>query len=206
MKNGKNSQKIIIHLCSSELGSDTRDYAAAGYDVRYITKEIGVENYHPPENTYAIFANPPCTQFSKANWRVGKKDRAFNEGMFLVKECLRVIWEAQEMSGAGLKWWALENPLGYLPQFLGHAPFKYQPWQFGDESAIATKWTCLWGYFNKPTPTILTRTIAPMSKTKVARQLLFPAARTTKEWASMDNSARSNASPFFTRAFYLANP
>lgn len=201
----ENSEKIILHLCASEFGSDTRDYKAAGYDVRYITKEIGVENYHPPANVYGIIANPPCTYFSKANWRVPKNDRNFTEGMRLVKECLRIIWETQEMGGASLKFWALENPLGYLPQFLGHAPFKYQPWQFGETGAIATKWTCLWGYFKKPEPTVLVRTIFPMSKTKTAKQMLFKRERNTNEWGSMNNSERSSASPYFTKAFFIAN-
>jgi hypothetical protein len=119
----ENSQKIILHLCAGAFGSDTKPYSDAGYDVRLITKDVGVENYHAPKNVYGIIANPPCTNFSKANWRVAKKDRDFAEGMKLVKECLRIVWETQERSGAGLKFWALENPLGYLPQFLGHPYF-----------------------------------------------------------------------------------
>lgn len=57
-----NKDKIILHLCASEYGSDTRDYKKAGYDVRYVTKEIGVENYHPPKNVYGIFAPPPLAR------------------------------------------------------------------------------------------------------------------------------------------------
>lgn len=94
-----NENKIILHLCASEFGSDTRDYKAAGYDVRYVTKEIGVENYHPPANVYGIIANPPCEKFSMANPRA-RKDRDFSEGVKNVKECLRIIWEAQ--MGGGL--------------------------------------------------------------------------------------------------------
>lgn len=143
----ENSQKIILHLCASEFGSDSKPYADAGYDVRLITKDVGVENYTAPKNVYGIIANPPCTQFSKATWRVPKNNRNFSEGMRLVRECLRVIWEVQVESGGGLKFWALGNPLGYLPQFLGHPYFKYQPWQFGDTSVIATKWTWSMGVF-----------------------------------------------------------
>lgn len=32
----ENKDKIILHLCCSEFGSDTRDYKEAGYDVRYV--------------------------------------------------------------------------------------------------------------------------------------------------------------------------
>ena len=61
----ENKDKIILHLCASEYGSDTRDYREAGYDVRLITKDIDVRKYEPPENVYGIIANPPCTMFSK---------------------------------------------------------------------------------------------------------------------------------------------
>jgi hypothetical protein len=91
-----NSDKIILHLCACEFGSDSKPYRDAGYDVRSITKDIGVENYHPPENVYGIIANPPCTKFSRAAWQIKKADRDFKEGMRLVKECLRIIWEVQE--------------------------------------------------------------------------------------------------------------
>lgn len=41
--------KIILHLCASEFASDTRDYTAAGYDVRPITKEIDVRMFEPTQ-------------------------------------------------------------------------------------------------------------------------------------------------------------
>lgn len=55
--------KIIIHACA-DMGSDSKPYREAGYDVRCIGSKIGVENYNPPENVYGIIANPPCTMFS----------------------------------------------------------------------------------------------------------------------------------------------
>lgn len=42
-----NSKKIILHLCAKE-GSDSIPYRDAGYDVRIIGEEIGVENFIPP--------------------------------------------------------------------------------------------------------------------------------------------------------------
>ena len=62
----ENKDKIILHLCCSEFGSDTLPYKNAGYDVRYVDKNVDVRKYEPPENVYGIFANPPCTMFSKA--------------------------------------------------------------------------------------------------------------------------------------------
>ena len=202
----KNQDKIILHLCASEYGSDTRDYREAGYDVRLITKDIGVENYHPPQNVYGIIANPPCTKFSKAAWQIKKKDRNFTEGIKLVKECLRIIWEVQEQSGAGLKFWALENPDGYLSQFLGYPHFRYQPWQFGEEGVLATKRTCLWGYFNKPVLPGITRNIPPRHKRSVLKQYrLFPLGESNTGWSKKTSDERSIASPYFTKAFFNAN-
>ena len=57
-----NSNKIILHLCA-DIGSDSRPYKLAGYDVRLIGAEIGVENYNPPANVHGIIANPVCTNF-----------------------------------------------------------------------------------------------------------------------------------------------
>src|SRR5690348_1747292 len=142
-----NSDKIILHLCASEYGSDTRDYREAGYDVRLITKDIGVENYHPPKGVYGIIANPPCTMFSIARTRA-KTPRNLEEGMRLVKECLRIIWEAQyedlgNKRTLALKFWAIENPAtGLLINFLGKPAFEYSPHMFGDNF---TKRTALWG-------------------------------------------------------------
>lgn len=42
-----NKDKIILHLCA-DIGSDSKPYLDAGYDVRMIGKNIGVENYQPP--------------------------------------------------------------------------------------------------------------------------------------------------------------
>ena len=41
----------------------------------------------------------------------------------------------------------MENPMGYLRQFLGKPVFTFDPCDFGDPY---TKKTDLWGYFNIP--------------------------------------------------------
>lgn len=208
----RNSEKIILHLCASEFGSDSKWYREAGYDVRCITKDIGVENYHPPANVYGIIANPPCTKFSRAAHQIKKKDRDFKEGMRLVKECLRIIWEVQE-NGAPLKFWALENPDGYLTQFLGYPYFSYQPWQFGETGPLATKRTMLWGYFNTPRLTTFSRSIPPRLKASEYKRMiansLFPnehLENRNSKWSSLTSDERSCASEYFTRAFFEANP
>jgi hypothetical protein len=133
--------KIILHLCA-DTGSDTKPYKDAGYDVRLVGSDVGVENYHPPKNVYGVIANPPCLEFSRA--RTGGVARNPEEGMKLVKECLRIIDECDD----GLKFWVIENPAtGALRTFLGTPVYEYQPWWYGSPW---TKKTALWGRFNKP--------------------------------------------------------
>ena len=197
-----NSQKIILHLCASEFGSDTRDYREAGYDVRAITKDIGVENYHPPKNVYGIIANPPCTMFSIARTRAATP-RNLEEGMKLVKECLRIIWEAQyedlgNSRTLSLKFWAIENPAtGLLRNFLGKPTFEYSPPQFGD---TWSKRTALWGNFNEPKRLLLANQI---KKNRDVTNMITPMSERDRQKRT---DLRSIASPFFTKAFFIANP
>lgn len=143
--------KTILHLCA-DIGSDSQPYRDADYNVILVGSAIGVENYHPPKDVYGIIANPPCTMFSIAR-TVAKSPRDLREGMRLVKECLRIIWECQYDLGEGtrksnLAFWVIENPAtGILKYFLGNPAYQYCPSEFG---APFTKRTALWGYFNPP--------------------------------------------------------
>jgi len=119
--------KTILHLCA-DTGSDSKPWADAGYNVIKVGKDIGVENYYPPQDVYGVIANPPCTEFSRA--RTGGKPRLGESGMFLVKECQRII--AQCESQGGLKFWVIENPAaGALRNYIGKPDYVYQPWWFG---------------------------------------------------------------------------
>ena len=131
--------KTILHLCA-DTGSDSKVWEDEGYNVIKIGSDIGVENYHPPEGVYGIIANPPCTEFSTA--RKGGQARNTEKGFELVKECLRIIEEANPT------FWVIENPArGVLKNYLGEPRFKYQPYQFGSPWS---KHTALWGNFNIP--------------------------------------------------------
>jgi hypothetical protein len=134
-----NSDKIILQLCA-DIGSDTQPYRDAGYDVRLVGKDIGVENYHPPKNVYGIIANPVCTEFSTA--RSTGKARNPEKGMELVRECQRIIAECNPV------FWVIENPAtGRLKDYLGEPVMTYEPWHYGSPW---TKRTALWGKFNIP--------------------------------------------------------
>jgi len=132
--------KVILQLCA-DTGSDTKPWRDdPNYEVILIGKDIGVENYHPPENVYGIIANPVCLEFSTA--RSNGKARNPDEGMFLVNECMRIIKEASPT------FWVIENPArGVLKDYLGYPVAKYEPWHYGSPW---TKQTALWGKFNMP--------------------------------------------------------
>src|SRR5690606_31930250 len=116
--------KTILHLCA-DTGSDTKPYADAGYNVIKVGSDIGVENYHPPNNVHGIIANPVCTEFSTA--RSTGRARNPEEGIILVRECQRIIKESGDV-----KFWVIENPAtGALRNFLGKPIYQYQPWWFG---------------------------------------------------------------------------
>lgn len=132
-------KKIILHLCA-DTGSDTKVWADAGYEVIKIGSAIGVENYHAPKDVYGVIANPVCTELSTA--RSDGKARNPEEGMRLVRECQRIIEEANPV------FWVIENPAtGVLRTFLGKPQLVYQPWEYGSPW---TKKTALWGKFNIP--------------------------------------------------------
>ncbi len=135
----ENKDKTILHLCA-DIGSDTKPYKDAGYNVVYIGKSIGVENYEPPPNVYGVIANPVCTEFSIAQGfhKVGNHE----SGLSIVKHCQRII----ELCNP--HFWLIENPAsGRLKDYLGKPTFTYEPWQFGSPW---TKQTALWGKFNVP--------------------------------------------------------
>ncbi len=133
--------KTILHLCA-DIGSDSKPYRDAGYNVILVGKDIGVENYTPPKGVYGVIANPVCTEFSiaRGHHKLGNLDK----GMFLVKHCQRIISECDPT------FWVIENPAtGKLKDILSKPDFVYEPWHFGSPW---TKKTALWGKFNAPVP------------------------------------------------------
>lgn len=197
--------KTILHLCA-DMGSDSKPYRDAGYNVICVGKNVGVENYHPPENVYGIIANPPCTMFSIAR-TTAKTPRDLNEGMRLVKECLRIIWECQykieteHQRNSPLKFWALENPAsGSLRWFLGKPAFEYNTAEYG---AIFTKRTALWGQFNQPRIPFMEPMINQSAKSLGGNQI----GKFGRDFAmSGDGGGKAECPPLFAKAFYEANP
>ena len=115
----------------------------------------------------------------------------------MFKACLDVIWYIQEQ-GAPLKFWALENPVGYLYNFLGKPAFYFQPWQFGETDFRATKKTGIWGYFNQPVKTIKKRTVPYIRDPKKVKQ-------GNLSWGPRSAAERGKTSSFFAESFFKAN-
>jgi len=199
--------KIILDLCGGS-GSWSLPYKLAGYDVRVVTLPgQDVRNYKIPVGVYGVLAAPPCTEFSKANYRVKKDKRNFKAGMEIVKACLNIIWEIQSR-GAPLKFWALENPTGYLYNFLGQPSFYFQPWQFGETDFRSTKRTGLWGYFNPPIQTVKYRSVNIVHDYKRIRKIplfQFKEQRDNLSYGPNSPAKRAETSSYFAKAFFESN-
>lgn len=203
-----NSNKIILDLCGGT-GSWSKPYKDAGYDVRVITLPMfDIINPYIIEQCialkpYGILAAPPCTKFSRAAWNLKKKDRDFKEGMKCVRACMDIIWAVQE-NGAPLAFWAMENPQGYLSNFMGR-PFYYcQPWWFGDTTFSRTKRNCFWGYFNPPARSVIKRDF-PYISPHTSKRDKPDKQRENHAWYKASAKDRAKTSAEFAQAFYEAN-
>ena len=210
MKDG-NSERIILDLCGGT-GSWSKPYRDAGYDVRVITlPQFDVlrwrqypEIVEPVESgrVHGILAAPPCTMFSRARSTGG--DRDFRSAMGVVRACLDVVWEAR-INGR-LQFWALENPMGLLRQFLGKPVLSFEPWWYGD---LHTKQTDLWGYFKNPRKVVHQRPITVERAYHNKNSKFFSSPRCPSEYKhlKLDRAAiRAITPPAFARAFFRANP
>lgn len=139
-----NSKKIILDLCGGT-GSWSRPYKDAGYDVRLITLPAqDVRYYKPPKRVYGVLAAPPCTDFCISGvrwWAEKNRTKGLMEALSIVAACLRIIEKTNP------KFWALENPVGRLPRYIGKYKYTFQPYEYGDPW---TKRTCIWGEHNIP--------------------------------------------------------
>ena len=131
----KNSDKIITDLCGGT-GSWSKPYVLAGYTVYIIDVKDGFDvrlfEIESDWNVYGILAAPDCTHFalSGARWWSGKGDKALIEGLSIVDACIRII-TSYKLKGC-LRFWALENPMGRLRNYLGEPKLKFQPCDYGD--------------------------------------------------------------------------
>jgi hypothetical protein len=184
-KDGQMSSPIILDLCGGT-GSWSTPYADAGYDVHIIDIKNGhdVRRYTPPANVHGILAAPPCTEFagSGARWWASKSPHLLEEAVEIALACCDIIRTAQPV------WWALENPVGRLPSFIGQWRYTFQPYEYGDPY---TKRTCMWGKHIIPDKT-------PVEPTEGSKLWRLP--------PSPERQALRSITPEgFARAFFKAN-
>lgn len=219
------NQKIILDLCGGT-GAWSRHYKDAGYDTRVITLptydvtkvefnthsvEFVRQDVHyrdticiPYDAVYGILVAPPCTEFSLAK---GNKPRDLKSAMGVVSDCLSVIWHCRFYPHNNLKFWAMENPVGLLRQFMGKPVFTFEQWQFGDDGI---KPTDLWGYFNPPTPKIKEKpkglSVQYPSGRRNGRGLATSICPEEYKSLKLNRAAlRAITPPGFARAFYKSN-
>ncbi len=189
-----NWNKIILDLCGGT-GAWSKPYKDAGYDVRVITlPDNDVRLYTPPNGVYGVLAAPPCTEFSPAKHfhGKGKYNHNFLAGLEIVSACMRIILTAKP------KWWALENPNGYLKNWLKEPIFVFDPWQFGDNYQ---KSTCLWGEFSIPLPTVREKPEGIIKFSMLHSKDIYP-----EYYGKLSRQERRAITPpGFAQAFFKAN-
>lgn len=181
---------MILDLCAGS-GAWSEPYLKAGYDVRRVDLPLDVRLMRPTGGpVHGILAAPPCTKFCRMNMCHGRPtDEEFREALSVVDACLRAVVVHKPT------WWALENPQGYLREWLGEPRLRFQPWQFGDPW---TKRTWVWGNFKLPGELAL----APAASRSLVKQHTAEGQRAIAKNAR--EAARTPAG--FARAFFEANP
>jgi len=202
---GLKIRRIILDLCGGT-GAWSKPYKDAGYDVRLVTlPDYDVLTYEPPKNVYGILAAPPCTEFSLAK-NGSRRKRDFEAGLKTVIACLNIIWKCRARNK--LAFWALENPTGYLRQFIGKPNYVFYQWWFGD---LGIKRTDLWGYYNEPKQKVFERPNDPyfVKQYKSGKKNQFAWAAPQKpDWCKGHlnrEELRAITPQGFAKAFYEVN-
>jgi hypothetical protein len=184
--------KLILSLCD-HTGNWSRPYEEAGYEVMRVDIQHGQDVRllrHLGQPVHGILAAPPCTHFSRAGawtWEA-KGESAILEGLAVVDACLRAVAIYRP------EWWALENPIGRLNDYLGPPAWRFDPCDFGDPW---TKRTWLWGHFTPP---------CPLVSAQARRPTLPTMGDVTTRKSGRDKAGRSATPAGFSRAFFEANP
>ena len=184
-----NSLKTIISLCDYT-GNWSQPYLDAGYNVVRVDLQHGQDLRlfeARPSAAHGILAAPPCTAFASSGaqyWAEKDQNGETLHGLSLVDACMRIILVHKP------QWWALENPVGRLKDYLGQPVFSFDPCDFGDPYR---KKTLLWGNFTPPT----LRPVHPSASSHIME--LGGTRDLTKVW-------RSATPPGFAQAFFKANP
>lgn len=199
--------KIILDLCGGT-GAWSKPYLDAGYDVRVITHPkhdlFDYEEWREfiPEIHGVLFA-PTCTMFSLAR-TTAKTPRDLKGAMKLVNRGLFIIQEIRTDPSNNMKFWAMENPMGYLRQIIGKPALTFNPMDYG---ANYSKRTDLWGYFNTPKKNPRQMTQEEKQRCSINNRVL---PKLPDDYILPDNfraqqARRSITDEHFAKAFFKAN-
>ena len=206
------NNKVILDLCGGT-GAWSQKYKEAGYIIINVTlpdydilktkimagyilfkggnkMPIAIEI----DDIYGILASPVCTMFSLARTRA-KTPRNLRQGMKLVIASLNIIWECRY--DHKLAFWAMENPMGILRQFLGIPVLTFDPCDYGDPYK---KKTDIWGYFNIPKK----KPVDPISYISAGKRFP-PLWGKTGGKSERTKMLRAMTPQGFARAFFEAN-
>ena len=141
----------LIVSIGDGLGSWSDPFREAGYKVevidplvngRYIQDESG-EPYRGRVD--GVLVALPCTVHANSGvrWKF-----SHHRSLFKVRQSLQLWIEAARFIGeCEPRWWAFENPVGDLPQYVGPYSYTFNPNEYGDPY---TKRTCIWSNLPKP--------------------------------------------------------
>jgi site-specific DNA-cytosine methylase len=179
---------LVYSLCDYS-GEWAKPYKEAGHEVVLVDLKYGQDVrllLKPDRKVDVVLAAPPCTVFagSGAKWRSLRAISEVLEGLSIVDACLRFIYATRP------KIWALENPVGWLRDYIGEPKLYFDPCDYGDPY---TKNKCLWGEFNIPVKT-------PVEPTEGSKIHLNYGGRSERT-----KTLRSITPLGFARAFYKAN-
>lgn len=180
--------KTILHLCA-DIGSDSKPYRDAGYNVICVGEKEDVRTFIPPEDVHGVIANPPCTMFSLARTRA-KTPRDIRGALEIVSACLRIIYVSKP------KFFLIENPVGLLRKYLGKPKITIQPYWFSEHYS---KKTDLWGEFNIPI-------FSPCRLTEEEIHAMKQNTRKLPDIGLTIADRRAVSPAKFSQAFFEANP
>lgn len=196
------SRPILISLFDYS-GSWSKPYLDANWTVVRIDKKNGdnilTYDYKFFDHCNGILAAPPCTDYSVSGaqyWKQKDTDGRTAYSNSLVYKTLEIV---EYFKPRGLKFWALENPLGRIADCvpeLGSPRWWFHPSDYGENY---TKRTYLWGDFVPPMPLFTGGAIGipvPVDGNFIMK--LGGKSERTKELRSVTPAG-------FARAFYEAN-
>lgn len=194
--------KVVLSLCDYS-GVWSAPYRRDGYEVICVDlkngQDVRLMKYFKRQ-VHGILAAPPCTDFAVSGARWWKDKGAPLDGLALVDACLRAVAIYRPV------WWALENPVGRLINWIGPASWSFHPYEFAgyaDDSAsdAYTKKTLIWGNANRPAP----RPVTPVMYERGGKKGSWM-------WANLGGKSertkelRSQTPRGFAEAFRMANP